>query len=132
MSALGDRLKEQRQKAREGALHHIDVPAWGEEVEEPVEGGAIGETRTVLKPLRIYFRPYTLAEEKKIRNHAKGDVEKQNAYAVIFKALDENGKPLFDVGDLDWMIDTERSDVITDITLAMGRATDDPDPVKNS
>lgn len=132
MSEFGQQLKERRRAARQEALHHIDVPEWGEKVQETIDDD--GEQKTVdrVVPKRIFFRPYTLEEERRIRKFSKNDVWATNVYAVIFKALDENGKKIFDIEDVDWMLDTERSDVITRINVAMNNATDEPDPAKNS
>ena len=61
----------------------IEVPEWGEDD----------------KPLRIFSKPLTLAETSKLYKMSKEDDLTMMAYVLIYKALDENGDKLFDLGD---------------------------------
>ena len=64
-------------------ISQVEVPEWGD-----------GEN-----PLVIYYKPFTLAEQKKLYSMAKDDNIEMLAYTLILKALDEDGSKLFNMGD---------------------------------
>jgi len=65
-------------------IKKINVPEWGDD-----EGN----------PLVIYAKPLTLHETSKLFRMAKEDDMAMLAYVLIYKALDENGDKIFDLGD---------------------------------
>jgi len=50
-------------------------------------------------PLIIFVTPFTLAEQKKLYSMAKDDNMEMLAYTLILKAKDQNGEPMFTMGD---------------------------------
>jgi len=65
------------------AIAEVEVPEWGTEEE----------------PLVIYFKPFTLAEQKRLYSMAKDDNMEMLAYTLILKALNKEGEKLFGMGD---------------------------------
>lgn len=65
-------------------IKKINVPEWGDD-----DGN----------PLVIYTKPLTLQETSKLYRMAKEDDMAMLAYVLIYKALDENGDKIFDLGD---------------------------------
>ena len=61
----------------------IEVPEWG-------ESGS---------PQEIFYSPLTLAELSKITRFAGSDEILMTVYTLIFKALDAEGQPCFDLAD---------------------------------
>lgn len=49
--------------------------------------------------LDVFCTPATLSERGRIAQRADGDVMEMMAYAIIVKAKDAEGSPLFDLGD---------------------------------
>lgn len=64
-------------------ISSIEVPEWG----------------TDEKPLVIHYKPFTLAEQKKLYSMAKDDNIEMLAYTLILKALDEEGNKMFTMSD---------------------------------
>ncbi len=84
----------------------IEVPEWGEN----------GKT------LVIFCPPFTLADKKKIKAHtdrAGGADLDALAYTVIFKAEDEDGKPLFTLDDKKSLVSDVDSEVLSRIVFEM-------------
>jgi hypothetical protein len=83
--SLGDQIMG-RAKRHFGdiGLRHVDVPEWGETPEAP---------------LRIYYKPITLSEKQAfLREAAMGGGGEYGAVkAIIDKALDADGKRIFDL-----------------------------------
>lgn len=65
------------------SIEMVEVPEWG----------ADGE------PLKVYYKPMTLAEKNKLYKLATNDDLEIMAYTLIYKALDADGNKLFDLGD---------------------------------
>jgi len=94
-------------KAIENAKKHfaeqdvrvIEVPEWGDED----------------KPLKIYSKPLTLAETSKLYKMSKEDDLTMMAYVLIYKALDENGDKLFDLGDKNALLNQVDREILVDI-----------------
>ena len=61
----------------------LDIPEWGDE-----EG-----------PLKIYVKPLTLAESKRLYKMATNSDLEVMVNAIILKALDKDGKQLFTIAD---------------------------------
>ena len=61
----------------------IEVKEWGDD-----EG-----------PLKIFVKPFTLAEQKKLYSMSKNDDMDMLAYTLIMKALDADGNKIFNLGD---------------------------------
>ncbi len=86
----------------------IEVPEWGEDD----------------KPLRIFSKPLTLAETSKLYKMSKEDDLTMMAYVLIYKALDENGDKLFDIGDKNALLNSvDREILISVATQIMGQET---------
>tara|TARA_A100001201_G_scaffold143755_1_gene147235 strand:+ start:4059 stop:4394 length:336 start_codon:yes stop_codon:yes gene_type:complete len=77
----------------------IEVPEWGEED----------------KPLKIYSKPLTLNETSKLYKMSKEDDLTMMAYVLIYKALDENGDKLFDLGDKNALLNQVDREILVDI-----------------
>jgi len=77
----------------------IEVPEWGDED----------------KPLKIYSKPLTLAETSKLYKMSKEDDLTMMAYVLIYKALDENGDKLFDLGDKNALLNQVDREILVDI-----------------
>ena len=88
-------------------LLNIEAPEWGENGE----------------PLKIYFRPFTLADGAKINKHAKGNEHEIMAYTLIFKALDTDGKPLFNLSDKHTLMNSVDGGTIAEIVYKMNTTT---------
>lgn len=67
----------------------------------------------------VYFTPFTLADLKKIRKHAKGSDDEAIAYTVIFKAMNKNGDPLFTLEDKAKLMRKLSSDVLANLVREM-------------
>ena len=86
----------------------IEVPEWGEDD----------------NPLRIFSKPLTLAETSKLYKMSKEDDLTMMAYVLIYKALDENGDKLFDLGDKNALLNSvDREILISVATQIMGQET---------
>ena len=86
----------------------IEVAEWGEDD----------------KPLKIYSKPLTLAETSKLYKMSKEDDLTMMAYVLIYKALDENGDKLFDLGDKNALLNNVDREILVDVaTQIMGQDT---------
>ena len=86
----------------------LSFPSWGDEN----------------KPLKIYSKPLTLAETSKLYKMSKEDDLTMMAYVLIYKALDENGDKLFDLGDKNALLNSvDREILISVATQIMGQET---------
>tara|TARA_B110000483_G_C18121181_1_gene513676 strand:- start:243 stop:578 length:336 start_codon:yes stop_codon:yes gene_type:complete len=77
----------------------IEVQEWGEDD----------------KPLKIYSKPLTLSETSKLYKMSKDDDLTMMAYVLIYKALDENGDKLFDLGDKNTLLNSVDREVLVNI-----------------
>ena len=86
----------------------IEVAEWGEDD----------------KPLKIYSKPLTLAETSKLYKMSKEDDLTMMAYVLIYKALDDNGDKLFDLGDKNALLNNVDREILVDVaTQIMGQDT---------
>ncbi len=84
----------------------IEVAEWGEDD----------------KPLKIYSKPLTLAETSKLYKMSKEDDLTMMAYVLIYKALDDNGDKLFDLGDKSALLNNVDREILVDVaTQIMGQ-----------
>jgi len=84
----------------------IEVHEWGEDD----------------KPLRIFSKPLTLAETSKLYKMSKEDDLTMMAYVLIYKALDENGDKLFDLGDKNALLNSVDREILVSVaTQIMGQ-----------
>ncbi len=104
-------------------VRHVDVPEWGER-------GADG---VVTKPLRIYFNPMTLAEKQKLQNvgEREGYIARL-ADALIMKALDAQGKPLYTIDDKHALRNGVSPDVLADVVREIMSTPTPDEAAKNS
>tara|TARA_B100000427_G_C15518610_1_gene599319 strand:+ start:2863 stop:3201 length:339 start_codon:yes stop_codon:yes gene_type:complete len=76
-------------------------------------------------PFKIYAKPLTLQESQKLYRISKNDDLALLAYALIHKALDENGEKLFDLEDKYKLMNKTDVGVLTKIgTWIMGTDED--------
>jgi hypothetical protein len=84
----------------------IKVPEWGSED----------------KPLKIYTKPLTLGETSKLYKMSKEDNLTMMAYVLIYKALDENGEKIFNIGDKNDLLNNVDREILVDVaTQIMGQ-----------
>ena len=84
----------------------IEVAEWGEDD----------------KPLKIYSKPLTLAETSKLYKMSKEDDLTMMAYVLIYKALDDNGDKLFNLGDKNALLNNVDREILVDVaTQIMGQ-----------
>lgn len=79
----------------------------------------------------IYWSPITLAEKQKVQKHARGDDQETSVYTLIFKATDQDGNKLFDLGDKKPLMSEIGSKEIDDVVLEiLGLADEELTPEK--
>ena len=84
----------------------IEVPEWGD-----------GE-----QPMKIFCEPITLFDMKKFMKLAKDDEVEMLVYVLIYKALDENGDKLFDLGDKNALLNSVDREILVSVaTKIMGQ-----------
>jgi len=87
-------------------VKEIEIPEWsdGDEV------------------LKVYAKPLTLAETSKLYKMSKEDDLTMMAYVLIYKALDENGDKLFDLGDKNALLNSVDREILVGVaTKIMGQ-----------
>ncbi len=86
-----------RAKAHFEALEErsIAIPEWGEDGQ----------------PLNVYCKALTLQEKAKLYKMAQDNDLLLFAYAIIYKALDENGEKLFSLEDKKALVEKADADV---------------------
>jgi hypothetical protein len=77
----------------------IEVAEWGEDD----------------RPLKIYSKPLTLAETSKLYKMSKEDDLTMMAYVLIYKALDDNGEKLFDLGDKNALLNSVDREILVNV-----------------
>ncbi len=77
----------------------IEVPEWGDDT----------------GPAKIFAKPLTLSETSKLYKMSKEDDLTMMAYVLIYKALDENGDKLFDLGDKNALLNSVDREVLVDV-----------------
>ena len=77
----------------------IEVAEWGEDD----------------KPLKSYSKPLTLAETSKLYKMSKEDDLTMMAYVLIYKALDDNGDKLFDLGDKNSLLNSVDREILVNV-----------------
>lgn len=77
----------------------IEVAEWGEDD----------------KPLKIYSKPLTLAETSKLYKMSKEDDLTMMAYVLIYKALDDSGEKLFDLGDKNALLNSVDREILVNV-----------------
>jgi hypothetical protein len=102
-------------EARE--IKQIEVPEWGDENGEP---------------LKIFAKPLTLAETSKLYRMSKEDDLTMMAYVLIYKALDENGDKLFDVGDKQLLLNNVDREVLVRVAQEIMESPNVEEQKKNS
>ena len=115
--AVIDFVKAHYQRHTGAGRSSIDVPEWG----EPGQ------------PLRIFWKPLTLAEKSRIFPAGRAISETDWAELVAMKAEDEAGQPLFpDIADAHILKTAADQNVVTRIGLKIGAALTEEQAVKNS
>lgn len=97
-----------------GAMDRIRANIQGEIQSKKIDAWSSDDDEFV-----IYWQPITLADKQKIQKHARGDDQQTTIYTLIFKATDENGKPLFTLADKTPLMTQVGSREIEEIALVM-------------
>ncbi len=100
-------------------LKCIEVPEWKDD-----EG----------QPVKIYFKSSMRLSQKSrlLKHHSNNEYDKAIACQLIFKCRDENGKPLFTLGQMDQIIDELDPDVCTRIVNEMEAQLPSIDEIKGN
>jgi hypothetical protein len=72
----------------------------------------------------VYYTPFTLAEKKKLLKFAKSDDIEFLIRTLILKARDEQGEPMFDVGDRVTLLNKVSDVVITRVVNEISAVPD--------
>tara|TARA_R100001443_G_scaffold114405_1_gene130370 strand:+ start:163 stop:519 length:357 start_codon:yes stop_codon:yes gene_type:complete len=100
-------------------LQSIEVPEWLNE-----EG----------KPFKIYFRSSLRLSQKGIllKHYQNEEYDKAIACQLIFRAKDQDGKPLFKMNQMDQIIDDLDPDVCSKIVSQMDNALPSVEEIKGN
>ena len=104
-----DRVKEHFEKGRDC----FEVAEWGDD-----DG-----------PLQIFAFPMTLHEKRKVITLAEGDEIDSLARAVILKACDKDGNPLFTLEDKDTLMRSADAGILQNIVLWLNEGIDYQKPL---
>ncbi len=106
-----------RAKAHFEALEErsIAIPEWGEDGQ----------------PLNVYCKALTLQEKAKLYKMAQDNDLLLFAYAIIYKALDENGEKLFSLEDKKALVEKADADVVARLGAFILTGADVEDQEKN-
>ena len=84
------------------------------------------------KPLKIYSKPLTLSETSKLYKMSKEDDLTMMAYVLIYKALNEDGEKLFDIGDKNALLNSVDREVLINVAQKIMGQEPIEDTKKNS
>ena len=96
-------------------VYHLDVPEWG------VDG----------KPCRVFYRPYTIADERKIAPALREGSPDAWLSIVIDKATDEHGERLFTLEDKPILARVGMAPVVKRLGIAMSMCVGQDDAAGN-
>jgi len=115
MAGLKERVRKHADPER---VRRLEVPEWGD------ESG---------KPLVITYGMVTLGDLAKVHEleGANAPWQKQAARIVVMKARDEDGKPLFAMGDAHFLMTEASPGVVNRIAISMYGSLTIEDAVKN-
>lgn len=65
--------------------------------------------------MTVYRHPITMSERGTISSRAEGDIMETLVYAIIYKAVDENGEKLFDISDKKALLTKADARIVTDL-----------------
>ena len=101
-----------------GELLSLDVPEWG-------EAG---------KPFKIYFKPLInfKAQEKIFKLVSDSKSSEALCMTLVIRALDKNGKNLFQEGHMATLMHEVDPDVVSGIVTKMGQESDDHETLKKT
>ena len=101
-----------------GELLSLDVPEWS-------ESG---------KPFKIYFKPLInfKAQEKIFKLVSDGKSSEELCMTLVIRALDKEGKPLFQEGHMASLMHEVDPDVVSGIVTKMGQESDDHETLKKT
>ena len=101
-----------------GELLSLDVPEWSESV----------------KPFKIYFKPLInfKAQEKIFKLVSDGKSSEALCMTLVIRALDKEGKPLFQEGHMASLMHEVDPDVVSGIVTKMGQESDDHETLKKT
>ena len=105
-------------KRLNGELLHLDVPEWGEEG----------------TPFKIYFKPLInfKAQEKIFKLVSDGKSSEALCMTLVIRALDKDGKNLFQEGHMATLMHEVDPDVVSGIVTKMGQESDDHETLKKT
>ena len=101
-----------------GELLSLDVPEWG-------ENG---------KPFKIYFNPLINfnAQEKIFKLVSESKSSEALCMTLVIRALNADGKPLFQEGHMGQLMHETDPDVVSSIVTRMGAESDDHESLKKT
>ena len=117
--SLGDQIIARAKRHYQSlGLRYKDIPEWGESPD---------------KPLRIYYRGITLEEKQAILREAalSGGGEFGAVKAIIDKALDADGKRIFDLSHRRWLLKSVYGPIVEELSealLATDLKPEEPEP----
>ena len=102
-----------------GELYSLEVPQWTD------EGG---------KPITIYFRSSMRLSQKSIvlKHYMKEEFDKATASQIIFRARDKDGKPIFQMNQLDQLVDETDGEVLEWISRRMNEISPSIDEIEKN
>ena len=102
-----------------GELQSVEVPEWGESPD---------------KPLKIYYKPAInfLAQGKILALFKQDKDSEAVVQSLIIKALDENGKHIFQQTDMQSILHDVDPEIVNRILSAMSTNIDDAEELKKT
>ena len=102
-----------------GELYSLEVPQWTD------ESG---------KPITIYFRSSMRLSQKSIvlKHYMKEEFDKATASQIIFRARDKDGKPIFQMNQLDQLVDETDGEVLEWISKRMNEISPSIDEIQKN
>ena len=96
----------------------LDVPEWGEKG----------------KPFKIYFKPLInfKAQEKIFKLVSESKSSEALCMTLVIRALNADGKPLFQEGHMGQLMHETDPDVVSGIVTKMGQESDDHESLKKT
>ena len=118
MSVLEKATSHFREKIS-GELKYVFVPEWGDSPD---------------KPLKIYYKPSInfKAQGKILALFKQNKDEEAGCMSLIIRALDENGKNIFNEGNMPNLLHEVDPDVVNRILAEMGANDEDSEEIKKN
>ena len=112
MSDFAKKLKAACDANDAEGLLSFEVDAWGDPA-IPAKGN---EKAVPAKPFIVYHKPRTLRHAEIVNARSDGDSNAAIVWSIILEALDKEGKPLFDIGDKEFLMTKQHPQVLIHIS----------------